>query len=559
MSQERSPGGPGGAKPRPDRETRRETPGAKEAPDERGSPGPAGGAQSGADHVDEAAARPEGPGRRFKPRVLEDPLIGRVLQGRYRIDCRIGSGGMGTVYRARQLSVDRDVAIKVLRGEGVDPTHIKRFFQEAQAASLLRSRHTITVIDFGETEDGIYYMAMELLQGKSLHEVLEDGPMPPAEAVTIARHICLSLREAHSRGIIHRDLKPSNISLEPSEDEPMIAKVLDFGIAKWYREGGSVLTMAGSIYGTPQYMSPEQCRSDPLDARSDLYSLGILLYEMLAGRPPFEGANPTSLILAQVGDEPPPLRSLAPSVPEDLARLVHKLLHKDPDQRYQNADEVIRALDDLRLPRPVAVAVPQDGEVADLLGDSSIATTQLTAIGPPDIPPATESAERKPWGYLILAALATFLVGLGLAGWQFGWWGHDGTSGQGAGAAAAPDAGLGSTSVETADAGHDAGVQARDASAADVSAADTGPAQEAEQGARSMTVGIELTTDPPGAFAIINQTSVRNTPVTLRVLKGKRAIEVLFKKDGYREVVRKIVPDRDKRVEVRLEPSSGPK
>ncbi|HVJ93054.1 MAG TPA: serine/threonine-protein kinase, partial [Labilithrix sp.] len=229
-----------------------------------------------------------------------DPMVGRTLEGRYTILARLGSGSMGTVYRARQHAMGRDVAIKILRGDrAADGTAKARFMREARANSLLASPNTVTVFDFGHSESGEFYLAMELLEGESVGQRLARvGHLPIPVAVDAARQALRSLSEAHAKGIIHRDLKPDNLfftrvmkSTSSGGAHEEIVKVLDFGIAKMLRNDdepmGVVETQAGTVFGTPRYMSPEQAQGKPLDARTDLYSLGVIVYQMLTGRPPF--------------------------------------------------------------------------------------------------------------------------------------------------------------------------------------------------------------------------------------------------------------------------------
>ncbi|MEO5729826.1 MAG: serine/threonine-protein kinase, partial [Byssovorax sp.] len=233
-----------------------------------------------------------------------DPFLGVTVADRFVITGRLGAGSMGTVYRARQEAVGRDVAVKILRADrALDAQAKARFSREARAMSLLTSPHTVTVFDFGEVPDphgdelavgsASLYLAMEMLEGESLGARLKRvSRVEVSEAVRIAREALLSLEEAHEKGIIHRDLKPDNLFLArgPGGDKAEVCKVLDFGIAKIQSEHASVdalETQAGTVFGTPRYMSPEQAQGRSLDARSDLYSLGVLLYQMLVGRPPF--------------------------------------------------------------------------------------------------------------------------------------------------------------------------------------------------------------------------------------------------------------------------------
>ena len=269
-----------------------------------------------------------------------DPLIGQVLDGKYAVLARMGAGGMGVVYRAFQGSTRRDVALKVLRAEMVQE-QAARFMLEAQTTSALRSLHTVTIFDFGETQDERLYLVMELLEGRTLDECLrEEGALPWRRALGILKQVAQSLAEAHRQGVIHRDLKPENIFLVRTPEEPELVKVLDFGIAK-LKTGGTTtnLTATGGMLGTPLYMSPEQVRDDPLDTYSDIYSLGVVLYHALAGAPPFQSENPVTVLMQHCQDPVPPLSAYNPGIiiPASVQSLLDAMLAKDPGDRIGTA------------------------------------------------------------------------------------------------------------------------------------------------------------------------------------------------------------------------------
>lgn len=287
-----------------------------------------------------------------------DPLIGTIMEGRYEILSRIGAGGMGVVYRARQTTMDRIVAVKVLlRSLASNETNVKRFQLEARAASRLNHPNTITIHDFGQTRDGTLYIAMEFLDGESLDRVLQrEKRLDPQRVVRIMTQVCRSLAEAHAAGIIHRDLKPDNIFLNRINNEPDFVKVLDFGVAKLkdpgsIGDGSGTLTQAGMIFGTPKYMSPEQAQSFELDPTSDIYSLGIIMYELLAGRPPFTGDAPLSILIKHVHEQPAPLSQLVPggAIPPALEAVVMKALQKNRQYRQQSANELRLELEEALL------------------------------------------------------------------------------------------------------------------------------------------------------------------------------------------------------------------
>ena len=283
----------------------------------------------------------------------QDPHIGRTLEGKYRIDEKIGSGGMATVYRAARLMIGDSVAVKILHEHQLtDSQATERFRREARAAAKLRHNNTVTVHDFGVAEDGTTYLVMELVRGDSLrHWIEQEGPLPPSVAADVLTQSCAALDAAHAQGIVHRDIKPSNIMVVRSP-AGLHVKVLDFGIARVHETTvAGDLTQVGHVLGTPQFMSPEQCLGEELDVRSDVYSLGVVLYEMLSGDVPFDGPSSMAILAKQISADPPSLRVANPNVAPAVEAVVNAALQKGRDDRPQTAGALAAQLNEaLRVP-----------------------------------------------------------------------------------------------------------------------------------------------------------------------------------------------------------------
>ena len=322
-----------------------------------------------------------------------------LVDNRYRVLSRLGSGGMADVYLAEDTHLGRQVALKVLyRRFAQDNEFVERFKREAKSAAGLSHGNVVNVYDRGE-HDGTYYIAMEYLPGRTLKQVIgEQGPLDQATVIDIGVQVLRAAGFAHGRGVVHRDLKPHNVMLGDGEN----AKVTDFGIA---RAGASEMTEAGSIMGTAQYLSPEQAQGNPATAQSDLYSIGIMLYEMLTGRLPFDGESAVAIAVQHLNDEPIPIRSLRPDVAPPLEAAVMRALAKDPAARWANADEFIRALEGAR-----ASLATQP------LGQDTAAFAPLPVAAPPAEEEEEESKLRWPWIALGLTALLVALALLLLTG-----------------------------------------------------------------------------------------------------------------------------------------------
>ncbi|MBA2541777.1 MAG: protein kinase [Deltaproteobacteria bacterium] len=319
---------------------------------------PVGGAPQLAKAQPGSAPKP-GPQRLIpKGRPKGDEIyINQVLNNRFRVESKIGEGGFGAVYRGLQLATGRKVALKLLHPEMTkDDNLVARFRQEGRVLCNLRDAHTITTYDFDQTPDGTLYIAMELLEGKSLHQLFHDqAPLAWKRMFKILTEMCSSLAEAHAQGIVHRDLKPENVYLETRPGNPEFVKILDFGIAKVMR-GDTIdpqspqLTATGQTLGTLEYMSPEQLMGKPLDGRSDVYALGVVAYEMITGRLPFPDAKgPAGLITAQLKQTPiPPSQANAKvSLPPTADRVILKCLEKDKANRYADVTALAAALSEV--------------------------------------------------------------------------------------------------------------------------------------------------------------------------------------------------------------------
>jgi serine/threonine-protein kinase len=275
-------------------------------------------------------------------------LIGHTV-GNYKVTQLLGEGGMGIVYLAEHPVIGRKVAIKVLHiALAKDTEVVARFFNEARAIHTIGHEHIVEILDFGQTGDGQPYFIMEYLAGESMNERISRGAIPAPEVAEIADQICHALGAAHQKGIIHRDLKPHNVQLLGTSHGQMQVKLLDFGVAKILNLGDgsqSVKTRTGSLMGTPLYMSPEQCKgSGAIDHRTDIYSLGVMLFEMLAGRPPFVAEGVGELFAKHMLEAPPQLAELAPDAPPAMVAAVMRALAKDPDRRFANMEDFRRAL-----------------------------------------------------------------------------------------------------------------------------------------------------------------------------------------------------------------------
>ena len=326
----------------------------------------------------------------------DDSLIGTTLAGKYRIEERLNEGGMGTVYRATHVLMEKTVAIKVLRPSlAADEKIVARFSREARAASRISHPNALSVTDFGEDENGIVFLVMEFLSGRTLKQLIrEEGPLPLTRVVEITRQVADALHAAHEQGVVHRDLKSDNIMLLDTMTVDH-AKVLDFGIAKINEPEGTRdagLTAPNLVIGTPQYMSPEQCSQDSeIDSRSDIYSLGVILYEMLIGHVPFTAESPTMVMMKHLQEPVPSVLDERKDLPASVGRVIVRAMAKLPGNRYQNVTELV---EDLTIASSTAQFAPvpaqsvvNSGQTPALTDDNDEVTMVRTRQAPPPMSP----------------------------------------------------------------------------------------------------------------------------------------------------------------------------
>jgi eukaryotic-like serine/threonine-protein kinase len=320
---------------------------------------------------------------------------GTVVAERYRVESVIGHGGMGVVYLAQHVHMRKAFALKVLHAD-VGPEVVSRFEREAVAAGVIDHPNVARATDFGRLPDGSFFLVLEYVAGRSLRKELEGGPLEPRRAIRIVRGIAAAVGAAHEKGVSHRDLKPENILLVDKDGDPDFVKVLDFGIAKVTTlapEGGQILTRVGAVFGTPDYMSPEQALGLPVDERTDLYSLGVILFELLTGERPFRGGTVTVLRQHVIEEAPPLPGAVASRLDPRVGEILRRLLAKGPENRYGGVSELSNALDDVLAPAPRIDALAR------------------TEVGRIALPPAREPAPTPRRAWWVAAA-----VGIACAG-----------------------------------------------------------------------------------------------------------------------------------------------
>jgi len=342
----------------------------------------------------------------------KDPLLGQVIAGRYRLESQLGEGGMGVVYRARHVLIDRVVALKLIRPDLRGETHLRAWMvREARAANRVDHAHIVDIHDVGETEDGELYLVMEYLIGDSLSSQIAKGPMPIARAVDILEQMTAALARAHDLGVVHRDLKSDNIMITGRGGRKDFVKILDFGLAALTRDPR--LAPKGAVFGTPEYMSPEQARGEDAISSSDLYALGILFFEMLTGRLPFRSGDRDELLEMQRKAKPPNPRKYRADIPEKAEQIIMKLLEKNPADRFRDGHHLKEELKEMQraLPArtwdspadaaPAAPPLPPPAKAPGVVEWSRTAANFLRAVARAypdgDAPTAVQSAADKIW------------------------------------------------------------------------------------------------------------------------------------------------------------------
>jgi eukaryotic-like serine/threonine-protein kinase len=482
----------------------------------------------------------------------QDPLLGRVIDGRYRIEQQIGEGGMGVVYMATHTVLQKKLALKVLRGDNSrDADVVQRFMQEAQAATSIGHSNIIDISDFGRLSDGSVYFVMEYLAGTSLAEMIKKGgSVPVQEAVHLIRQIASALEAAHARGIVHRDLKPDNIFVIRQGGDPRFVKVLDFGVAK---VGGaaSKLTKTGMVFGTPHYMSPEQAAGHSVDQRTDIYALGVIMYEMFTGKVPFDADTFMGILSKHMFEQPARPTDIVGASLGALETVVLRTLEKNPDHRYQSMADLLVDLDTVASGGSVQFGgrpgVPPPANLADALEPRTHAEVAIA------------QAERKQSGgggkgiaLVLLAIVALLFIGGGVGIGVFLYTGNDDGQAlaQEPGDRATDDA----THTVTANPPAIPPVVPPPVQNTNVQQnANVQPAQNTNVQVAPEQPRIAISSDPSGAEVLLDGVMVGNTPVELpRPESGTQTITLRMR--GFEETTRTISPQSAQALSVTMDP-----
>jgi eukaryotic-like serine/threonine-protein kinase len=439
--------------------------------------------------------------------MRQDPYLGATIDGRYKVEALLGEGGMGVVYRCVHTIIGKKVAMKVLRADLARDTEVtERFLNEAKSASTIGNAHIIDISDFGQFQDGATYFVMEFLVGQPLTKIVDGGQAVPVPRIlNIARQLGEGLSAAHAAGIVHRDLKPDNIFLIHRGGEKDFVKILDFGIAKVSTSGeGAKLTRAGAVFGTPHYMSPEQAAGQPVDHRGDVYSFGVILYELASGRVPFDADNFMGILTQHMYKAPVPIRALVPQpqeVPPGLEAIVLKCLSKRPEHRYQSMDELIADLDKLKAGN-VPDAVP---EMMSRSGGFNVPADYFAKPKMPEPVPASPESGRRKRNWPLFAGLAGVVAAVAIVAAIFAKSSQSGAQSE----------------------GH--------ATAALTAAPAAAPPSAASQEALVLTRQVALAVVPQEAHVYEGNKDLGTSPVLLEVEEGK-TLALSVRMDGYKEL-----------------------
>ncbi|MBX3275584.1 MAG: serine/threonine protein kinase [Sandaracinaceae bacterium] len=475
-----------------------------------------------------------------------DPLLGLVVDGRYRIEKQIGEGGMGVVYMATHTVLQKKLALKVLRGDGSkDAEVVQRFMQEAQAATSIGHQNIIDISDFGRLTDGSVYFVMEYLEGASLSEMISTGgSVPVRTAVHIIRQIASALEAAHSRGIVHRDLKPDNIFVIKQGGDPQFVKVLDFGVAK---VGGAAsrLTKTGMVFGTPHYMSPEQAAGHSVDQRTDIYALGVIMYEMFTGKVPFDADTFMGILSKHMFEAPPRPTDIKGAALGPLEAIILRSLEKNSDHRYQSMGELIVDLDTVAAGGSVAMGgrpgVAPPGGLAEALEPSAPSYAQPAA--------ASSSGGGGKLALVAAAVLVLLLVGGGVGTAVFVLTADD----EGQARAQAGDAPSTAAPPSEPVRAPDPQVEPANVQPATTPAPTTPDPVAAP--APEPPAMVMLRSEPPGAEVLLDGVMVGNTPVEVpRPASGAQLVTLRLR--GHRESTVQLSPRTGDSVSLTLEPAS---